>query len=301
MTEPLVWVPRGMESLVEEGLDGLEVAMTPEEPVDSPRLNDVEVAVLGWQSKLVALFSEMAGLKVVQTTSAGVDAVLPSIPPKVALCSARGSYGIVAEWVVGAILADVKDFATFRDEQRAGRWRVREVRRLAGATVLFVGYGSIAEGVEARLAPFGTEFLRIARTARSGVETLDALSRLLPEADVVVLLVPLTPDTDGLVDATFLSQIKDGALLVNAARGRVVDTAALIAALERGRLRAVLDVTDPEPLPENHPLFSAPNVFITPHIAGGALAREEVLPFIRAQLERYARGEPLANVVTDGY
>ena len=301
MTEPLVWVPRGMESLVEEGLDGLEVAMTPEEPVDSPRLNDVELAVLGWQSKLVALFSEMAGLKVVQTTSAGVDAVLPSIPPKVALCSARGSYGIVAEWVVGAILADVKDFATFRDEQRAGRWRVREVRRLAGATVLFVGYGSIAEGVEARLAPFGTEFLRIARTARSGVETLDALSRLLPEADVVVLLVPLTPDTDGLVDATFLSQIKDGALLVNAARGRVVDTAALIAALERGRLRAVLDVTDPEPLPENHPLFSAPNVFITPHIAGGALAREEVLPFIRAQLERYARGEPLANVVTDGY
>jgi hypothetical protein len=170
---------------------------------------------------------------------------------------------------------------------------------LADKTVLIVGYGSVGAAIEQRLAGFEVEVLRVARTAREGVAGLEDLPKLLPLADVVMLVVPATAQTRGLVDAEFLGRMKDGALLVNVARGIVVDTGALLAETSSGRLRAALDVTDPEPLPADHPLWKLPNVLITPHVGGGSTAfLLRALKLIREQLRRYAAGEPLLNQIT---
>lgn len=302
MDRALVWVPAEMEDALRVAPEFLEVVKIPEEPASSPRLEDVKLVITApGGPALRDSFPKMTRLQVIQTSSAGVDGVIADIPEGVTLCSARGSYGVVAEWIVAAILSDFKAFPAFRDDQHQGKWNRRPVRRLAGKTVLIVGYGSIGQAVEEALRNFGAEFVRVARQVRPGVLAIEELPKVLPLADVIVLLVPLTSQTERLVDANFLAQMKEGALLVNAARGRVVDTEALLQALQRDRLTAVLDVTDPEPLPDHHPLFSMANVFITPHIAGGPLARQEVLGFLKKQLERFARDEPLLNVVLEGY
>lgn len=178
-----------------------------------------------------------------------------------------------AEWVVTAILAQLRGFPELARAQARREWaydRVAPTDELTGRRVLIVGAGSIGAAVRARLAPFDVTFTLVARTARPDeeVHAVTELPRLLPEADVVVLLVPLTDATRGLVDAAFLAAMPDGALLVNAARGPVADTPALVAELTSGRLRAALDVTDPEPLPADHPLWELPNVLLTPHVGG---------------------------------
>jgi phosphoglycerate dehydrogenase-like enzyme len=176
---------------------------------------------------------------------------------------------------------------------------------LAGKKVLIVGYGSIGAAIEARLAPFGTSIIRLARTARNYPEVfaVDDLRRLLPEADIVVLIVPLTAKTRGLIGAAEIALMKPDALLVNAARGQVVNTDALVDALQNNRLRAVLDVTDPEPLPSGHPLWSAPNCMITPHVGGSTPEFiHRAFRFGAEQIRRFIAGEELQNVVTDaGY
>ncbi len=166
-----------------------------------------------------------------------------------------------------------------------------------------MGYGSIGEAIERMLAPFEVTVDRVARRARPGVLAMDDLPEVLPKADIVILLVPVTPATTGLVDAGFLAQMHDHALLVNAARGSIVDTGALLAELRSGRLRAALDVTEPEPLPDGHPLWSAPGLLLTPHVAGAmTTAMPRVMAMVKDQLARYAAGEPLHNVVSDqGY
>ena len=165
-----------------------------------------------------------------------------------------------------------------------------------------MGYGSIGKAVEERLRAFGVEVLPVARHARPGVYTPQDLPHLLPQADAVVVLLPLTPETRGLVDREFLSWMKPGALLVNAGRGPVVDTEALLEALREGKVRAALDVTDPEPLPSDHPLWQAPGVLITPHVAGLSQGfHRRAARFLAEQVGRYLRGEPLRNVVLEGY
>jgi phosphoglycerate dehydrogenase-like enzyme len=225
------------------------------------------------------------------------------MPEGAVLCNARGVHDAgTAEWAVGAMIAVLREFPGFVDAQRRGEWTYHHTDVLADSRVLIVGYGSIGSALERRLEGFEVEVVRVARRARDGVHAMDELPALLPDADVVVLLVPATPDTAGMVDAAFLARMKDGAVLVNAARGTIVDTDALVAELKTGRLRAALDVTAPEPLPEGHPLWSAPNVLITPHIAGSTPASERrTLRLIRAQLERYLAGEELVNVITDAY
>jgi phosphoglycerate dehydrogenase-like enzyme len=156
--------------------------------------------------------------------------------------------------------------------------------------------------VEERLAPFGVTVIRVARRARDGVHGIDELDGLLPQADAVLVLVPLTDDTRSMVDDALISQMKPGAALVLASRGEVADTDAILRAVNDGRIRAGLDVVDPAPLPPDHPLWTAPNVFITPHIGGrspGLYPRLATL--IEAQIERFVRGEPLVNVVENGY
>jgi phosphoglycerate dehydrogenase-like enzyme len=168
--------------------------------------------------------------------------------------------------------------------------------------VLIVGYGSIGAAVERRLAGFDVTVRRVARRPRDGVAGLADLPALLPQADVVVLLVPFTAETAGMVDRAFLARMKDGALLVNAARGAVVVTDALLGELASGRLRAAADVTDPEPLPPGHPLWTAPGMLITPHVAASTpVSTRRVAGFVREQAEAYLRGEPLRNVITDTY
>ncbi|HEY5986188.1 MAG TPA: 2-hydroxyacid dehydrogenase [Streptosporangiaceae bacterium] len=251
----------------------------------------------------LAAIAQMPRLRVVQTVTAGVETLLPHIPPGVTLCNARGAHDAgTAEWVVAAILASVRDFPYFAAEQAGRRWSYRFTDSLAGKTVLIVGYGSIGGAVERRLAGFEVTVRRVARGAREGVAPVSQLPELLPESDVVVVLAPVTEETIGMVDAGFLAQMKDGALLVNAARGSLVVTDALVEELRRGRLRAALDVVDPEPLQPDHPLWGFPNVLITPHVAGStSVSATRVLEFVRAQAMRYSRGEPMMNVVTGTY
>lgn len=305
----LVWLPRDGIELLGDPPDGIEIAAFPEDPTSDPRIGEVEALVprmgspASDRSRLRVLWSRMPKLRLIQTLSAGVDWIVETVPKGVVLCSARGAHDVpVSEWVLAAILAGLKDLAAARDHQREERWAQQPVAKLAGSTVLLLGYGSIGRAVEARLEPFGARILRIARRPRDGVSTTDSLPQLLPVADVVVVLLALTPETQGVVDAAFLGQMRPGALLVNAARGRLVNTSALLQALESGQVRAVLDVTDPEPLPNGHPLWHAPGVLITPHIAGNTtdwLKTTYIL--VRAQLEHWVRGEPLLNVVESGY
>jgi phosphoglycerate dehydrogenase-like enzyme len=254
-------------------------------------------------AKVVALAGRMPALRVVQLMSAGADAWVGKLPASVTLCDARGVHdSSTAEWAAAAALSHVRNFPAFARAQAQSRWAYTPTDELAGKRVLIVGAGSIGTALAARLAPFEVEITLVARSPRDGVEGVERLPALLPDADVAVLLVPLTPHTRGLVDAKFLAALPDGALLVNAARGPVVDTAALLAECASGRLNAAVDVTDPEPLPADHPLWTLPNVFITPHVAGSVAGlHRRAFSLVGDQLRRYAAGEPLINVVTGDY
>jgi phosphoglycerate dehydrogenase-like enzyme len=266
---------------------------------------DVEFFVLGGElsNDVPALLKQLPGVKVVQSFSAGVDRLLPMIPPGVVLCSAVGVHDVaVSEWVMAVILTMVRRIPEFIDLQRRGEWRrdiADPIDDLDGKTVLVLGYGSIGKAVAQRLAPFGARVVGVAQHAREDAESADALPRLLPEADIVVDLLPSAPDTQKFVDGKFLARMKPGALFVNAGRGGTVDTDALLESLRAGHIRAALDVTDPEPLPSDHPLWHAPNVLITPHVAG-TVARWEsrAFRFAGEQLRRYAAGQPLLGVRT---
>jgi phosphoglycerate dehydrogenase-like enzyme len=251
--------------------------------------------------------AEMTSLRVVQTLSAGVDHVLQgvqSLPPGVQLCNARGVHeASTAELALALTLASLRGIPGFVRAQQQEHWQGDFHPALADRSVLIVGYGAIGSAIEDRLTPF--ELARVARVARSArttargpVHPLTELPALLPEADVVILSTPLDETTRHLVDAEFLARMKDGALLVNVARGPVVDTKALLAELESGRITAALDVTDPEPLPQGHPLWQAPGVLISPHVGGPTSA---FLPrakrLIVGQLELFVNRRPLRNVI----
>jgi phosphoglycerate dehydrogenase-like enzyme len=240
-------------------------------------------------------------LRLVQLMSAGAEKFVGRLPEGVTLCNARGAHTpSTAEWAVAATLAAQRGIPHFTREQDAGRWSPRTEHSVVGARVLVVGAGDIGRTIGRMLAGFDAELTYVARTARDGVRSTDELPELLPHADVVVLIVPVTPETIGLVDAAFLASMKDDALLVNAARGVVVDTDALLAELTSGRLRAAVDVTEPEPLPAGHPLWSAPNLLLTPHVAGAVPdTNARATAAVTEQLERVLAGKPLENVVTD--
>ena len=266
---------------------------------------DVEFAVLSFEvlDRLPAFFQELPGLRVVQALSAGMDWLMPYVPPGVVACRAVGVHdGPVSEWVVTAILVMRRGFPEFIENQRLARWDQTSAERwtfddLEGQTALILGYGSIGHAVAKRLTALGMQTVGVARHERGGAESVAALPRLLPRADVVVNLLPLTPETEKFVNADLLAQMKSGSLLVNAGRGSTVDTDALMEALNAGRISAALDVTEPEPLPPDHPLWRAPNVLITPHLAGATKRWfRRGYRFAGEQLRRYAVGEPLLGV-----
>jgi phosphoglycerate dehydrogenase-like enzyme len=302
----LIWVPAQPVADMLAGLDGATVEVVAPDDVSLPAsAAEVEFYVPPFfpdPPALVAM-AAMPRLRVVQTLTAGFDRVRPHVPAGAVLCNARGAHDAsTAEWVVGAAIAALRQFPYFVTEQAAGRWSYRFTGTLAGTTVLIVGYGSIGQAVERRLAGFDVQVRRVARSARDGISASGDLPGLLPDADVVILLAPTTAETRGMVDAAFLARMKDGALLINAARGGLVVTDDLVAEVSTGRLAAAMDVTDPEPLPPGHPLWMLPNVFITPHVAASTpYSMREANRLVRAQAERYLAGQPLANIITGEY
>jgi phosphoglycerate dehydrogenase-like enzyme len=268
---------------------------------DPDVLDRVELYVMPYTFSVITgeVIERMPRLRIVQTLTAGYEHVLPYLPDGVVLCNARGVHDdSTAELAVALTLASLRRIPEFVRAQQREEWAFGMYDALADKTVLIVGYGAVGAAVERRLVPFECDVLRVARTARDGVAGFDALPSLLGRVDVVILTVPLTDRTRRLVDAEFLAAMRDGTLLVNVARGGVVDTDALLAELSTRRLRAALDVTDPEPPPPGHPLWSAPGLLISPHVGGSTTAFEpRARRLLRAQLERFAAGEPLANVV----
>jgi phosphoglycerate dehydrogenase-like enzyme len=288
-------LPAGIEADVWDGGEDLP---------DSADQVEYVVVPLGVRPAALKRLATLPSLKTIQILSAGADHILPYIPGNITLCNARGAHtGATAEWTVGAIVAALRNFPRFALAQRDGRWDPVTSEPVGGKHVLIVGYGDIGAAVERRLAGWDVTVDRVARHARDGVHPIGELAKVLPDADVVVILLPVTDETRQLVNQEFLASMKDGALLVNAARGVIVDTGALLDELTSGRIRAALDVTEPEPLPDGHPLWRAPGLLLTPHV-GGAIAQshERAYQVVSEQLARLAAGQPLLNVIgDDGY
>jgi phosphoglycerate dehydrogenase-like enzyme len=280
----------------------VDVRLVPPEPEPIPDLAEVELIVPHARTRepLLELLAGPTGrLRVIQTLSAGVDWLVGRVPGHVMVCNARGVYDApLAEWVVGAILAMQRGLVQSRDTQARHAWEAIEPPELSGRRVVILGLGSIGTAIADRLRPFGVEVTGVGRTAREGVRGLADLDEVLRDAEILVNILPLTSGTAGLLDARRLGLLPDGALVVNAGRGRTIETSALVGELQAGRLRAALDVTDPEPLPSDHPLWGLPNVLITPHMAGDSPA-STIRAFRLAgdQVRRFAAGEPLINEV----
>jgi phosphoglycerate dehydrogenase-like enzyme len=298
----ICWVePSPGHEAMGEPPEDWSIAPFPDDPASAPDRAEVEFVVPDWQ--IARALDLLPGLKVVQTRSAGVDWIVDRVPEGVTLCSARGARdAAMAEWVVWAVLADSKAGRIAAEQQVARTWEHLDLRDVEGLHVLILGHGSIGAAVERRLEAFDVEIVRVARRARDGVHGVDELARLLPRADVVVDLLPATADTRGIIGADALAAMPRGSLLINAGRGSTVDTDALLGALRDGHVRAALDVTDPEPLPDDHPLWAAPGLILTPHSAGDTPGAERKAWALSGdQLRRYAAGEPLRNVVSGRY
>jgi phosphoglycerate dehydrogenase-like enzyme len=294
-------------------------------PVSDKMDQDVEKEVWipdPYSNKAIRAWPLLRGVKLVLAMMAGTEWIPETVGPHVTICNAHGAHNIsTAEWTLSAILTMLKYFPLYLDIQRSGVWRRRieastdyakitgEERavyppvlaeELTGKTVLLVGSGAIGKEIERMLQPFAVEMIRVARTARSEpeVHAVSGLDTLLPGAEVVILILPSTAESRGLIGKRQLGLLRQGALLVNAARGPIVDTDALVEALNSGRIRAALDVTEPEPLPEGHPLWSCPNLLLTPHIGGSTPQfAPRALRTVADELRRYMKGEPLQNVV----
>ena len=268
-----------------------------------PLPRDVEFLVPAYPGGAMPDLADLPQLKVVQLLSAGVEGWPERVPANVLLCNGRGIHGAsTAEQAVAGLLAVLRDLPRSLRQQEAHEWQRYPRESLDGKRVLLLGAGDVASYVERAVEVFGASTVRVARRPRAGVHGLAELPDLLPDTDIVVAALPDTAATRHLVDAAFLARLPDGAVVVNVGRGTLVDTDALLAELTAKRLRAFLDVVDPEPLPADHPLWSAPNVLLTPHVGGGAGGWERrAAKLVREQIERFVRGEPLINLVSSGY
>lgn len=248
---------------------------------------------------------DSSAAKWVQLPFAGIEKFVAAgvIDPGLTWTCAKGIYGpTCAEHAVGFMLAAGR---LFHEHIGATSWAPEgSERRLKSATVLIFGTGGIGACLSAMLRPIGPRILAVNRSGRKlagaeRTETADRLIELVPEADFVVVAASLTPETRGVFDDDVFAAMRDSAWLVNVARGGLVDTDALVGALEGGHIGgAALDVTDPEPLPDGHPLWSMPNVIITPHVANTwAMGLPELAAQVERNVARYAAGEPLEGVV----
>ena len=293
-------------------------------PDDLDHEVEIDVWIPGISIKRATrIWPHLRGVRLVLAQMAGTEWIPPLTGPHVTICNARGAHNIpTAEWVISAILATLKYFPFYLDVQRSGQqWKRRSevndryaritgdarslcppvtVEELTGKRVLMVGHGAIGKEIERMLAPFHVELTRVARTARvePPVHAVSELDSLLPQAEIVILILPSTAESRGLIGRRQLNLMSQGTLLVTAARGPIVDTNALVEALQAGRIRAALDVTDPEPLPDGHPLWSCPNLLLTPHVAGLVPQfTPRAFGIAAGELRRYIAGQPLKNVM----
>jgi phosphoglycerate dehydrogenase-like enzyme len=294
-------------------------------PVSDKLDHDVEIDVWipdPFPTRAMRAWPHLRGVKLIISMLAGTEWIPPLAGPHVTICNAQGAHNVAtAEWVVAAIFATLKYFPLYLDVQRSGVWKRRfeavahyaaitgdatpfhppvMLEELAGKRVLLVGYGEIGKEIEHMLAPFRVALTRVARSARlePKVHAAAEIDALIPAADIIILIVPSTDETRGLIGSAQFALMRQGALLVNAARGPVVNTDALVESLSAGKIRAAIDVTDPEPLPDGHPLWNCPNLLITPHVAASSPQfAPNALRNAADELRRYIDGEPLHSVV----
>ncbi len=251
------------------------------------------------------LMTELPKLRLLQLLTAGVDAWIGNLPDGVLLSNARGAHGgSTAEWTLAALLAIYRDLAAFDTARQQRTWAYHHTDTLQDKRILVVGAGDLGTQLRRRFDAFDAVTTMVGRTARpeDGVHGRDELPGLLGDHDAVVIVVPTTNETKKMVDAKFLAAMADGAILVNAARGPVVDTDALLAELNSGRLRAALDVTDPEPLPSDHPLWTAKGLLLTPHVAGSVAGQAERAYRIAARnIAQFATGQEPENLIRGEY
>ena len=304
MTDALVWLPFDPSELGDPPVNLRYEVVDPSEHIPET-VADVEVYVPPYRvdRSVSAVLPRMTSLRYVLMLTAGVDNIRDQVPEGVTLCSGRGIHDdSTAELAVALVLASLRGLPEFVRAQDRSSWEPAWRPALADKCVLIVGYGAVGAAVEARLLPFRCEVVRVASRAREGVHSIEELPRLLPEADIVVLTLPLTDATRGLVNAAFVELMKAGALLVNVGRGPVVVTDDLVAALSGGRITAALDVVDPEPLPADSPLWTAPGLLLTPHVGGPSSAMwPRAYRLVRDQLHRIAAGEEPVNRTTAAY
>ncbi len=264
---------------------------------------DADFVILPYEGSSISIdeaISRMSKVQVIQTLTAGFDNVQPYVPANVTLCNAAGVHDdATSELAVLLTLSVLRDMPRSFKAQQDRHWETYFARSLADKTVLLIGYGNVGKAAEKRLLGFGCRVIPVAKTARDHVHAISELPDLIPSADVVMLIVPNNPGTVNLVDAKFLASMKDDSVLVNVARGVVVDTDALVAELQTGRISAALDVTEPEPLPADHVLWSLPNVIITSHNGGeGDVFWERARTRIHSQFDLWLSGQPLECVIT---
>ncbi|HEY7598111.1 MAG TPA: 2-hydroxyacid dehydrogenase [Actinophytocola sp.] len=303
-----VLVPDELGAEALSGIDGVRAlvydATDPDKPLP-PGAAEAEVLVPGFlvETDPAAFVDRLPNLRLIQLTTAGAENWIGRIPSQVMLSIARGAHGgSTAEWALGALIAVYRELIPFDRLRESRTWDRHATDTLQDKRVLVLGAGDLGRRMRTRLEASDATVTLVGTTAREGVHGIDELPALLGQHDVVVLMVPLTDATTGLVDAEFLARMPDGAVLVNAARGKVVVTDALLAELQRGRLRAALDVTDPEPLPPDHPLWTAPGLLLTPHVAGSVHGyARRAYAVVAAEIARYAAGKDPENLVHGAY
>jgi phosphoglycerate dehydrogenase-like enzyme len=273
-------------------------------PLDSSDLTQVDMYVPSYMGGANALSyaAKMPNLKILQMLNAGYDDALAYLRPGLTLCNARGVHDAsTAELAVGLAIASRRGFAEFIREQATGTWNHRRFPALSDSKVGIIGFGSIGKEVARKLSGFDVSITAFTQSGRDGTVKIDDLDKHLPQLDIVILILPLSDSSRHMFNAARLASMKDGALIVNVARGPIIETEALIKELNSRRIYAALDVTDPEPLPQGHPLWSAPNLIVVPHVGGNSEAFEpRGRALIESQLKLLAAGNPLEHVVAQG-
>lgn len=285
--------------------DGVEVVVWPMDAA-APR-ERFDLVVPPYMS-MARVLERLEGVEVglVQGQSIGYDGVADILPAGLVFANAASVHETsTAELAVGLALASQRRIDAFARDTAAGVWAPQFSQSLADRRVLLLGFGGVGKAVAARLAPFEVDLTVVASRARvedgMPVHGVDELPALLGAAEIVIATLPGGEATRHIVDDAFLAGLPDGALVVNVGRGSLVDTDALVAHVQRGRIRAALDVTEPEPLPPGHPLWALPGVLIAPHVGGASSAmRPRIARLIRMQIERLASGEAPLNVVLGG-
>ena len=279
----------------------LSPSTTPIENADLSEITFYVPTYMGGRPAL-ELTKKMPNLKVLQMPNAGYDDAMEYVRDGITLCNGKSIHDdSTAELAVGLTIASLRGFPDFIRNQDKSDWVHVKNKSINDRKIGIIGFGSIGTTIAKMLSGFTVEIIPFTQSGRDNTIAITDLNKHLPTLDVVILILPLTKESKHLFDTKRLSLMKDGALLVNVARGPIVETDALVKELNSGRITAALDVTDPEPLPKDHPLWKAKGVLISPHIGGDTTAFESrARRLIESQLNLLADGKPLNNVIVSG-